>query len=59
MFADKTIIINGEKNKISSKLMKLKIFKDSKKCSIVNLKGSEEIDYSPLFNAIDSAIKVI
>jgi hypothetical protein len=39
--------------------MKLKIFKDSKKCSIVNLKGSEEIDYSPLFNAIDSAIKVI
>jgi len=59
MFADKTIIVNGENNKISSKLMKLKIFKDSKKCSIVNLDGGEEIDYSPLFNAIDSAIKSI
>lgn len=59
MFADKTIIVNGEKNKISSKLMELKIFKDSKKCSIVNLKGGEGIDYSPLFDAIDSAIKVI
>ena len=40
-------------------LMELKIFKDSKKCSIVNLKGGEGIDYSPLFDAIDSAIKVI
>ncbi|MEE3241510.1 MAG: glycogen/starch synthase [Candidatus Neomarinimicrobiota bacterium] len=59
MFADKTIIINGEKNKISSKLMKLKIFKDSKKCSVVDLSGDDEVDYSPLFDKIDRTIKVL
>ncbi|MEC7779178.1 MAG: hypothetical protein VX678_01695, partial [Candidatus Neomarinimicrobiota bacterium] len=59
MFADKTIIINGEKNKISSKLMKLKMFKDSKKCSVVDLSGGDEVDYSPLFDKIDRTIKVL
>ena len=59
MFADKTIIVNGEKSNISSRLMKLKIFKDSKKCSTVDLSGGDEIDYSPLFNQIDRAVKVL
>ncbi len=59
MFADKTIIVNGERSKISSRLMKLKIFKDSKKCSIVDLSGDDEVDYSPLFDKIDRAIKVL
>ena len=59
MFADKTIIVNGEKNNISSRLMKLKIFKDSKKCSRVNLSGGDEIDYSPLLDKIDRTVKVL
>ena len=59
MFADKTIIVNGEKSNISSRLMKLKIFKDSKKCSKVNLSGGDEIDYSPLLDKIDRTVKVL
>ena len=59
MFADKTIIVNGEKSNISSRLMKLKIFKDSKKCSRVNLSGGDEIDYSPLLDKIDRTVKVL
>ena len=35
------------------------IFKDSKKCSIVDLSGDDEADYSPLFDKIDRAIKVL
>ena len=42
-----------------SKLMKLKIFKDSKKCSVVDLSGDDEVDYSPLFDKIDRTIKVL
>ena len=39
--------------------MKLKIFKDSKKCSRVNLSGGDEIDYSPLLDKIDRTVKVL
>tara|TARA_X000000368_G_scaffold103187_1_gene79748 strand:+ start:5990 stop:6796 length:807 start_codon:yes stop_codon:yes gene_type:complete len=58
MYADKTIIVNGEEN-ISSKLMKLKVFKDAKNCSAVNLNIEEQTDYSPLLDAIDASIKKI
>ena len=57
MYADRTIIVNTEGNNISSKLMKLKVFKDSKSCSLVDLKGGDDIDYTPLFDAVDNAIK--
>ena len=57
MYADRTIIINSEGNNISSKLMKLKVFKDSKSCSVVDLKGGDDINYDPLFNAVNNAIK--
>ena len=58
MYADRTIVINREGNNISSRLMKLKVFKDSKNCSVVNLKGGEDIEYTPLFDAVDNAIKI-
>ena len=57
MYADKTIIVNSEGNNISSKLMKLKVFKNSKNCSVANLKSGDDIDYTPLFSAVDDAIK--
>jgi len=59
MYANKTIVINNKGNNISSRLMKLKVFKDSKNCSIVNIKDSENIDYTPLFDELDNAIKTI
>ena len=59
MYADKTIVINDEGNSISSKLMKLKVFKDSKNCSVVNIEDSENIDYTPLFDELDNTIKTI
>ena len=58
MYADRTIVVNSEGNNISSRLMKLKVFKNSKNCSVVNLKSSENIDYTPLFDAVDDAIKI-
>lgn len=58
MYADRTIVINREGNNISSRLMKLKVFKDSKNCSVVNLKGGEDVEYAPLFDAVDDAIKI-
>ena len=58
MYADKTIIVDGEEN-VSSKLMKLKVFKDAKNCSAVNLNIEEQTDYSPLLDAIDASIKKI
>jgi starch synthase len=57
-YADKTIVVNGSEN-ISSNLMKLKVFKDAKNCSIVNLDHGEETDYSPLLDAIEQGIKKI
>jgi len=58
MYADKTIIVNGAE-KVSSKLMKLKVFKDAKNCSVVDLNHGEETDYSPLLDAIENGIKKI
>jgi starch synthase len=58
MYADKTIIVNGAE-KVSSKLMKLKVFKDAKNCSVVDLDYGENTDYSPLLNAIELGIKKI
>ncbi|GIS42246.1 MAG: hypothetical protein Ct9H90mP15_02860 [Candidatus Neomarinimicrobiota bacterium] len=57
MYADKTIIVNSKGNNISSRLMKLKVFKNSKNCSVANLEGGDDIDYTPLFSAVDDAIK--
>ena len=56
MYADKTIVVNSKGSNISSKLMKLKVFKDSKNCSVVNLKSGEDVEYDPLFEAVDNAI---
>lgn len=58
MYADKTIIVNGAE-KVSSTLMKLKVFKDAKNCSVVDLDYGENTDYSPLLNAIELGIKKI
>ena len=58
MYADKTIIVNGEE-KVSSKLMKLKVFKDTKNCSVVDLDIGDETDYSPLLDVIEADIKKI
>ena len=57
-YADKTIVVNGAE-KVSSKLMKLKVFKDAKNCSIVDLDYGDNTDYSPLLDAIELAIKKI
>ena len=53
--ADATIIIDDEE-KISTKIMKTKIFKDSKTCSSVDLSKSEG-DSSNLLNEIEKVIK--
>jgi len=58
MYADRTVIVNGEE-KVSSKLMKLKVFKDAKNCSTVDLDYGDNTDYSPLLDEIDKLIKKI
>lgn len=53
--ADATIVIDDEE-KVSTKIMKTKIFKDSKKCSSVDLSNSDG-DFSELLNEIEKVIK--
>jgi len=53
--ADATIIIDDEE-KVSEKIMKTKFFKDSKKCSSVDLSNSEG-DSSELLNEIEKVVK--
>ena len=53
--ADATIVIDDEE-KVSAKIMKTKIFKDSKKCSSVDLSKSEG-DSSDLLNEIEKVVK--
>jgi starch synthase len=52
---DATIVIDDEE-KVSTKIMKTKIFKDSKKCSSVDLSNSDG-DFSELLNEIEKVIK--
>jgi len=59
MYANKTIVVNSKGNNISSRLMKLKVFKDSKNCSIVDIESGENVDYTPLFDELDNAVKTI
>ena len=54
-YADATIVIDHEE-KVSAKIMKTKIFKDSKKCSSVDLSKSEG-DSSDLMNEIEKVVK--
>ena len=54
-YADATIIVNDEK-KISGKIMKSKVFKDSKKLSSVDLLKSESSN-NALLDEIERVIK--
>ena len=58
LYADKTIIVNGAE-KVSPKLKKLKVFKDAKNCSVVDLDYGDNTDYAPLLDAIELGIKKI
>ena len=56
-YADATIVINSDE-KISSKIMKSRIFKDSKNCTSIDLNDSD-CDSSNLLNEIARIIKTL